>query len=230
MKGEVVMGEGQGRQLASKWAKTEVLLSHSQIAPHIPPTRIFSPASLRTMLQSHGMVVIKPVCGAGGHGVIKVSKEGGGYSHTYFSSTRRFSSFDGLYQSLNTLRKGRKYLIQKGIRLATISGRPIDYRVKHVKQPDGRWLITAIVGRLARKGLFVTNLCRGGTSLTGSQGIRQSVSARAVSGKKREMRMLTKLATQMLENRFPGIGQLGFDYGIDKSGKLWIFEVNTRPQ
>ena len=42
--------------------------------------------------------------------------------------------------------------------------------------------------------------------------------------------MLTKLSTQMLENRFPGIGQLGFDYGIDQNGKIWIFEVNTRPQ
>lgn len=224
------MSEGQGRQLASKWAKTAVLLSNSQIAPHIPPTRKFSSGNLRAMLQSHGMVVIKPVCGAGGHGVIKVSKESGGYSHTYFSRTKRFAGFDSLYQSLNTLRKGRKYLIQKGIRLATISGRPIDYRVKHVKQGDGRWVITAIVGRLARKGLFVTNLCRGGTSMTGSQGIRRSVSAGAVAGKKREMRTLTKIATRMLESRYPGIGQLGFDFGIDKNGKLWIFEVNTRPQ
>ncbi|MBW7476630.1 YheC/YheD family protein [Paenibacillus oenotherae] len=224
------MGEGQGRQLASKWAKTAVLLSHSQIAPHIPPTRMFSSSSLRAMLVSHGMVVIKPVCGAGGHGVIKVSREGSGYSHTYFSKTKHFSGFDGLFRSLNLLRKGRKYLIQKGIRLATINGRPIDYRVKHIKQPDGSWAITAIVGRLARKGLFVTNLCRGGTCLSGSEGIRQSVSARAVAGKKREMRMLTRLSTQILENHYPGIGQLGFDYGIDKNGKLWIFEVNTRPQ
>ena len=128
------------------------------------------------------------------------------------------------------MRNGRRYWIQKGIRLATINDRPIDYRVKHVKQEDGRWVITAIVGRLAKPGLFVTNLCRGGTRLTGSEGIRRSISAAAVSSKKREMRLLTRLSTQMLESRFPGIGQLGFDYGIDKSGKIWIFEVNTRPQ
>ena len=75
------MGDGQGRQLASKWAKTAVLLANSQIAPHIPPTRIFTKQNLRSMLHSHSMVVIKPVCGAGGHGVIKVAKEGDGYKH-----------------------------------------------------------------------------------------------------------------------------------------------------
>lgn len=44
------------------------------------------------------------------------------------------------------------------------------------------------------------------------------------------MRQLTVLSTGVLEARYPGIGQLGFDYGIDKQGKIWIFEVNTRPQ
>ncbi|MBW7455069.1 YheC/YheD family protein [Paenibacillus sepulcri] len=224
------MGEGQGRQLASKWAKTSALLSHNEIASHIPPTRMFSSDNLRSMLQAHGMVVIKPVVGAGGHGVIKVTREGSGYAYTYYAKKRHFGSFDGLYHSLNGMRKGRRYLIQKGIRLATIKGRPIDYRVKHVKQADGSWAITAIVGRLARQGLFVTNLCRGGTRLNGSEGIRLSVSSNAVAGKKQQMRRLTRLSTEVLERQFPGIGQLGFDYGIDKNGKIWIFEVNTRPE
>jgi hypothetical protein len=224
------MGEGQGRQLASKWAKTAALLSHSQIAPHIPQTRMFSKENLRMMLSRHGMVVVKPVCGAGGHGVIKVTRVGSGYKHTYYSKSKHFAGFDALYRSVNAMRGGRRYLIQKGIRLATIGGRPIDYRVKHVKQADGSWAITAIVGRLARRGLFVTNLCRGGRQLSGAEGIRRSFSAKAVASKKQQMRRLTKLSTQVLESRYPGIGRLGFDYGIDKRGKIWIFEVNTRPQ
>ncbi|SFT01394.1 YheC/YheD family protein [Paenibacillus sp. BC26] len=224
------MGTEQGRQLASKWAKTEALLSHSRIAPHIPPTRMFSKVNLNSMLQSHGMVVIKPVRGAGGNGVIKVSKDAGTYKYTYYSKTSSFSTFDGMYQSLLSKKSSRRYLIQKGIRLATIGGRPIDYRVKYVKQATGQWAITAIVGRLAKPGLFVTNICRGGTLLSGSEGIRRSFSSGAVGSKKREMRLLTQLSTEVLEGRFPGIGQLGFDYGIDRNGKIWIFEVNTRPQ
>ncbi|MBJ6362278.1 YheC/YheD family protein [Paenibacillus sp. GCM10012307] len=223
------MGEGIGRQLASKWAKTSALLSHPRIAPHIPPTRMYTKENLRSMLSSYGMVVIKPVRGAGGHGVIKVSRTQGGYSYTYYSHRKSFSSFEALTSSLASTKKNRKYLIQRGIHLATISGRPIDYRVKNVKTGEG-WAIRSMVGRLARQGLFVTNLCRGGTRLTAAQGIRGSLSAGLVKRKKREMRELTRISTQVLESRYPGIGQLGFDYGLDKNGKIWIFEVNTRPQ
>lgn len=223
------MGEGNGRQLASKWAKTAALLSHPRIAPHIPATRMYSNSNLRSMLASYGMVVIKPVRGAGGHGVIKVSQTSGGYNYTYYANKRSFSTFDGLTSALAGLKKGRRYLIQRGIHLATISGRPIDYRVKHVKAGE-QWGIRSMVGRLARHGLFVTNLCRGGSQMTAAQGIRRSLSGSMVKRKKQEMRELTRISTQVLEGRFPGVGQLGFDYGLDKSGKIWIFEVNTRPQ
>lgn len=219
----------QGRQLASKWAKTKALLSHPRIAPHIPPTRMYNAENLKSMLKTHGMVVIKPVRGGGGHGVIKVSAEGGGYSYTQHMKTHRFSSFAALGKALDSKRNGRKYLIQKGIWLATVGGRPIDYRVKYVKE-GGRWKYRSMVGRVARPGLFVTNLCQGGTMLTAAQGISRSFSKSMVKSKKREMRKLTELSTHVLTSRFPGLSQFGFDYGIDKNGKIWIFEVNTRPQ
>ncbi|MEV5027645.1 YheC/YheD family protein [Paenibacillus sp. LPE1-1-1.1] len=223
------MGGHSGRQLASKWVKTATLLSHSSIAPHIPPTRKFTADNLKAMLDTHQMVVVKPVVGAGGHGVIKVARTSDGYSYTYYSQTKRFASFGALIGALNKKRRGRSYLIQKGINLATVDGRPIDYRVKYVKTENG-WVYRSIVGRIAKKGLFVTNLCRGGKLVSGAQGISRSLSPAQVSEKKQKMRELTVLSTGVLEAKYPGIGQLGFDYGIDKQGHIWIFEVNTRPQ
>ncbi len=224
------MGERLGRQLASKWAKTAALLSHGDIAPHIPPTKRFTSSQLKRMLNEHGMVVVKPIVGAGGHGVIKVEKHsGGGYSFTYYAQVRRFGSFAALVSALHKRRKGRAYLIQKGIELATVGGRPIDYRVKYVKTQRG-WVYRSMVGRIAKPGLFVTNLCRGGSMVKAAEGIRRSFSEEHIAAKKGKMRELTVLSTSVLEARFPGIGQLGFDYGIDKQGKIWIFEVNTRPQ
>jgi len=223
------MVESHGRRVPNKWAKTEALLGNSYLAAHIPPTRSYTADNLRHMLQMHGMVVIKPVLGSGGNGVIKVQKEGNGYSFTYYARKRHFATFAGLFGALGGVKKKRAYLIQKGIRLATIAGRPIDYRVKYEKTASG-WVYRSMVGRLARQGLFVTNLCRGGTMMTAAQGIRRSLSSRLVASKKREMRELTVAATQVLEAKFPGVNLLGYDYGIDKSGKIWIFEVNTKPQ
>lgn len=222
------MAEHYGRQLASKWAKTEALLTHPAIAPHIPPTRRFTADNLRSMLSTHGTVVIKPVVGSGGHGIMKVTGGMNGYSYTAGSNTSRYSSFDGLMDALGKRVGKKNYLIQKGIHLATVGGRPIDYRVKYVKT-GGRWVYRSLVGRIARRGLFVTNLSSGGTMVTASQGIRRSLGSAYVKSKKNKMRELTVLSTRVMEQRFPGVAQLGFDYGIDKQGRIWIFEVNTRP-
>lgn len=218
-----------GRQLANKWLKTNALLSNSYLSRHIPPSRLFSADNLRTMLNRFGTVVIKPVRGGGGNGVMKISRAGNGYRSTYMARTHAFDSFSSLMRHLNRARRRRAYLIQKGIQLAAISGRPIDYRVKYVKE-NGRWTFRSMVGRVARRGLFVTNLCQGGLKLTAAQGIRRSLSPRMIVAKKREMRHLTKVATSLLERRFPGIAQLGYDYAIDANGQIWILEVNTRPQ
>lgn len=217
------------RQLASKWLKTSVMSQNSYIAQHIPSSRLFNASNLREMLSRFGMVVIKPVRGGGGIGVMKISRHGGAYSCTYMARTITRSSFSGIMEEINRRRGRRSYLIQRGIHLATIAGRPIDYRVKYVKE-NGTWTYRSMVGRLARRGLFVTNLCRGGEQMTAAQGIRLSLSSKLVGRKKHEMRQLTKASTELLERRFPGIGQLGYDYGIDRNGHIWILEVNTRPQ
>ncbi|MCD9023951.1 YheC/YheD family protein [Cohnella silvisoli] len=223
------MDATRSRQLASKWLKTNALLSDPYIARHIPSSRLFSAANLRMMISRFGMVILKPVRGAGGIGVMKVERHGIGFKLSHKKHRRTFSSFTRLMSALNRTCRRRSYLIQRGIHLATIGGRPIDYRVKYVKE-NGRWTYRAMVGRMARRGLFVTNLCRGGSQMTAAHGIRRSLSKRLVGLKKREMRQLTKASTGLLESRYPGIGQLGYDYGIDRNGHIWMLEVNTRPQ
>ncbi|WP_307720019.1 YheC/YheD family protein [Paenibacillus koleovorans] len=227
----MLLGSRKGsisRQVASKWVKTSVLRQDARIAKHIPDTRIFSAGDLSAMLNAYGKVVVKPVVGTGGVGVIMIDKSGDGYLMRHKSRHRRFAKFEGLVAALKRIKRRRRYLIQRGISLATIGGRPIDYRVKMVKQRKS-WKTTAMVGRLARPGLFVTNLCRGGTLLPSSVGISRSLPSSSVRAKKQEMRQLTRLCIASLERAFPNVGQLGFDYGIDRSGMIWIFEVNTRP-
>ncbi|MFD1137805.1 YheC/YheD family protein [Paenibacillus urinalis] len=215
--------------IGSKWLKTQVLLSNASVANHIPETCLFTKQHLKNMLQKYGMVFVKPVHGGGGAGVIRVKQEQTGYSYTKLSRRLTFSNFDLMYASLLRAKKRRSYLIQRGIELAQIGGRPIDYRVKFVKQEAG-WKITAMLGRLARPGLVITNVCKGGTLIKGRLALQQSLPHISARSKQQEMRNLTRVCTAILEERFPGIGQLGFDYGLDHSGKIWILEVNTRPQ
>ncbi|MDQ0049606.1 glutathione synthase/RimK-type ligase-like ATP-grasp enzyme [Paenibacillus polymyxa] len=217
------------RQLASKWLKTKALLHHPHTAFYIPETCLYSEDQLRMMLRRHAFVFIKPVKGGGGIGVMRVAKEQSGYTCTRMEHTHRFSHFRALAIGIHKLRVQRPYLIQQGIQLASIQGRPVDYRVKVVKEGQ-RWDFRAVVARHARPGLVITNLCKGGTLLKGTEALRMIYPRRLAIQKRREIIQLTQRCIPVLERRFPGIGQLGFDYGLDQSGRVWILEVNTRPQ
>lgn len=222
------MSTHTGRKIASKTVKQAVLLSHPRIASHIPPTRSFSYEHLQQMLNQHSMVYVKPVVGSGGSGVIQVKKIANGYAFHIRSNIYRFASFDAMFNSLKKVMKKRPHMIQKGIDLLKINGCAVDYRVKYVKE-YGRWSYRAIVGRKARHGLAVTNLTQGGSLLKGGAAIAATMGSGAVARKKAEMRKLTELCTSVLVSAYPGLTHLGYDYGIDKSGKIWLFEVNTNP-
>lgn len=218
-----------GRQLASKWLKTQVLLTDARVAGYIPRTREYSAAGLLGMLGRYGNVVIKPVVGGGGYGVIKVFRDSRGYGFTNMDRTRIYRDFGSMQRALERVKVRRRYLMQQGISLARIEGRPIDYRVKVVKNGE-HWEFRSMVGRLARPGLFVTNLCKGGTMMTCGQGLRRSLPRIRTAAKRAEMRRLTRVCIELMERHFPGIGELGFDYAVDVNGRIWILEVNTRPQ
>jgi glutathione synthase/RimK-type ligase-like ATP-grasp enzyme len=217
------------RRVANKWTKFRVLQRHSGVAVHIPSMRPFSARALSAMLQRYSFVVAKPMVGAGGHGVIKIERLGASRYRTHYQDSRKdYNSWSQLLADLGRLRRGRRYMLQQGIELATINRRRVDYRVKLVKVRSA-WRITAVVARVARPGLFVTNLCRGGTLMKGTEALRRTF-PNQVMPKKLTMTGVARTCTFLLERRFPGIGALGFDFGIDKRGDVWIFEVNTRPQ
>ncbi|MDQ0496183.1 YheC/YheD family protein [Paenibacillus brasilensis] len=217
------------RQLASKWLKTKALLHHPHTAVYIPDTCLYSEEQLRMMLRRHAFVFIKPVKGGGGNGVMRVARERREYTCTRMENTYRFNHFKALVAGINALRIQRPYLIQQGIQLARIQGRPVDYRVKVVREGQN-WVFRAVVARQARPGLVITNMCKGGTLMKGTKALRMIYPRRLAIRKQREIADLTLRCIPVLERRFPGIGQLGFDYGLDPNGRVWILEVNTRPQ
>ena len=218
-----------GLKIASKTIKQRVLERHPEIAKHILPTRFFSKEALQSMLNTYKLVYVKPNVGSGGYQVIRVELfKTGKYCFQIGKSIVTAFTFSELYRLLKNRMKKITYIIQKGIQLCTINGNPVDYRVKYIKEA-GLWRYRAVVGRVARPGLIVTNLHQGGRQWRGITALKATVGVQAAHHKKAQMKRLTRLGTAHLLRHFPGLTRLGFDYGIDKYGKVWIFEVNTNP-
>lgn len=217
------------RYVADKGRKFNVLKGHGGMARHLPEMCRYSADNLANMLQKYGYVVVKPYVGTGGAGVIKAEKAKGGlYRIHHGLKVRSFRTFGRMTSEIDRIRRGRACMIQRGIRLATYRGRRVDYRVKMVKS-GGKWKITAVVARVARPGSFVTNLCRGGTMIGAMRALRSAFPAKQARLKKETMRGVARTGKELLEAKYPGIGALGFDFGVDRAGSVWVLEVNTRP-
>lgn len=192
------------RQLASKWLKTKALLHHPHTAVYIPETSLYNEEQLRMMLRQYAFVFIKPVKGGGGSGVMRVARGRREYTCTHMERTYRFSSFQALAVGIGKLRLRRPYLIQQGILLATIQDRPVDYRVKVVKEGQ-KWFFRSVVARHARPGLVITNLCKGGTLIKGMDALRKIYPRRVAIRKRREIVNLTQRCIPVLEKDFQGL-------------------------
>lgn len=194
----------------------------------MPSVCRYSRKSLRSWLDRYAFVVAKPFVGARGQGVVKIQKLGRSRYVLHHSTHRKpYSSWSTLCRAIDRVRKGKPYLLQQGIDLARVKGRKADYRVKLVKE-GGQWKVTAVVARLAARGKFVTNLARGGQMMKGRVALRHAFPAQA-KPKKDTMVGVARTCTSLLEKRYPGLSTLGYDFGIDRRGDIWLFEVNTRP-
>lgn len=218
------------QQVASKRLKTMVLMTNHRVRPYIPETRRLNPRHLKQMLHRHASLFIKPDKGGGGVGAVKLLKRG--RRKIELRTLNRHKVIDTgslLFYLKQCLRPGNNYIIQQGIDLGEIGGRPFDLRV-HLQKPFNRWQISGICAKVAAPGKIVTNHCKGGVPIEAKNALYQVTrhQSRTVDLMK-EIRDLSRETAHTLNAAFPGLKELGIDLGVDKNLRVWIFEVNTRP-
>ncbi len=189
----------------------------------MPETRRLTRRSLKSMLRKYGMVYVKPVVGSLGNGVMKVEKRGNGLRFQLGLRKMRFAGIGAGYAAIVRAGRRKPYLVQRGIRLATYRGRPYDIRVMVQRTPLRPWTVTGMVGRVAPPRKIVTNGSQGGTIYPVSALIPNG------AGLRRRMSRIGLLAARRLHAAYPGLVEIGLDIAIDRRGKPWVLEANTRP-
>jgi len=175
------------------------------------------------------MAYVKPESGSCGTGVMKVERSVGKW---FVQSGQARKSFGGYGELMGWLRmrvKGEPYLVQRGIFVIRRNGRPIDFRVMIQKGMKTGWKVTGTAARVAFPGKAVTNGSQGG-SIHGAEAILLET-----FGPQRTIRILKKFdalaystATRFSEV-YPKMRELGLDIAVDRMGRCWILEVNTKP-
>ncbi|MGG4147276.1 YheC/YheD family protein [Paenibacillus algorifonticola] len=221
----------KGRIIGDKWSKTIAMRKDLTLKKHIPRTKLATKDSLRSMLKQYGMVYVKPTRGSQGRGVMKMEKRKAKpkYSYQLGLKKSRFTTYAAAYRAIRKDMKGKRYLVQKGIRLLKHKSRPFDIRLMVQRAPHGGWEATGTVGRAAHPRKIVTNGSQGGTIYSTVHLLKKHAGP---ARRKRLLKQMDRLAlrtAKLLRRTSPGIKELGLDYAIDGKLKPWILEVNTVP-
>ncbi|GEC92925.1 hypothetical protein BBR01nite_52560 [Brevibacillus brevis] len=183
------------------------------------------------MLSTYRTVYAKPANGSMGRGIIRVRSSPEGYRLAFPGGLRKsFTSIQGLHQYLQKRTKGTSYLLQQGLPLIGIQGRPTDFRVLVQKDRKGEWSVTSMVARLGLNRI-VSNISRGGQMMTPLQALRVCGPREgAIRPSPQTLRAVALKLAILLEESLPGqYAEFGIDLGVDVHGRVWLLEVNSKP-
>lgn len=224
-------------QLTNKWNLHAALSQRPEVRGHLPDTALYrSFRDLLAHLNRHALVYLKPITGTGGRGILRIRKlaaglyEVSGRRRDRTIIPKRKVSRRQLQSAVEAQKPAGKYLIQQGIDLRLKSGSVHDYRLLIQKNGEGRWEITGCVGRIGPSGSITSNLHGGGRAapmmkLLGLWFNDEAKAERAAA----DIRAFAHRLAETLEQRYGRLCELALDLAVDRHGRIWLLEVNTKP-
>jgi hypothetical protein len=217
----------------NKWFKYRYLKRARRLSHYLPETVILTQKTLWLLISKYSHVIVKPIRGSRGRGVIQVSSLGNHEYALHYEKTKiTLQGEDSTYRYIKSVTGSTPYMVQRLISRPTIDGRPFDMRVIIQRRRNSPvWKVTAKVAKVAGEGYIVSNNTRsGGDLLLVKKALRKS-SIHHLSKRKLLFKIdkIALRATQRLAKYFNGHRIYGMDMGPDQRGHIWIIEANLFP-
>jgi glutathione synthase/RimK-type ligase-like ATP-grasp enzyme len=223
-----------GHVLGDKLTNHNLLIQHPGLAAHMPPTEpITSMQVIKNILNKHKAIVVKPIQHSLGTGVMKVASENN--THRVEGRDLRNKIFQLNFSNRRTLlfwlknQFNVKMIAQPYLEIHTSGGEPFDIRVLVQKGGNGEWGET---GRAVRVGVangLTSNLGGGGKAHAYEPFLQNYFSEEQIAKIEKEIEFIVKELPPFLESRHGRLVELGIDIGVDRSGQVWLIEVNSKP-
>jgi hypothetical protein len=219
-----------------KWKTHQLLSRHQELNKQLPETRLLrNMKDVHELLERHSCIYLKPSGGSSGKGIIRISQSPDGYLMNYRTNGTVNSMVitKGLIldSQIQAATRNRRYVVQQGLQLATFAGCPFDIRVLMQRNVHGEWLHTGMAARVAKQGSYISNLHAGGhahrVSTILAQVFPNHQKTETIINRIREI--CTFIVSWVTSESSPLFGEIAVDLGIDKSGKIWIIELNAIP-
>ncbi|PTX63267.1 YheC/D-like protein [Melghirimyces profundicolus] len=224
-----------GKPLGGKLQTHEMLQKNRSLVPYLSPTfRLRSPTDILLALEKNTSVLIKPNGGSHGRGVAAITPEGSSYRVRGRSIANRcfhllLPKKKALIQWARRFTGQTRYIIQPYLQLTTGDGRPFDLRILVQKDQNGSWTTTGMAVRTGNPNSLTSNLHGGGKAEKALPFLKKHYPPTMVSKILDSIRFLSTHIPKEIERQHGRLLELGLDVGIDRQGRVWFLEANSKP-
>lgn len=214
----------------------DLLWGEPSLRPYLPHSLSASRSALRMMMQQHDDLIMKPIRGSVGQGIMRLQRVKEDWKLTYSpKSTRKSWSTIRLVRGelppwVRRLLLRVPYLIQERIPLAEYNHRSVDLRVTVQRGISGRWSITGMFAKAAPPGSFISNIAKGGTAYPASIILSEALPGLYIPSIISNVEWLALACARLLSERLPLMADLGLDIGLTHQGHPYFIECNGRDQ
>ncbi|GMA57190.1 YheC/D-like protein [Alicyclobacillus sacchari] len=217
------------RYFLDKWQMYLAMQEAHLNGLHLPNTYLLPQISIQ-LLEQFSSWYIKPVETWGGNQIARVTRHASGLWRFESSDgeSRAFSHPVDLLSVLLTMYVPERTIVQQTAPVLTLSGRPFDIRTLCQRDHLDAWIVAGHLARVGSVNSIVSNIGTGhGEVLPTIQLLRQVYQNRDLSG--RVLRRLRRVSLDICRvlDTYAEFDEVGIDFGLDRHGRIWLFEVNT---
>ncbi|UFJ39849.1 YheC/YheD family protein [Brevibacillus humidisoli] len=217
--------------LGNKWAIHKRLAIFSRLRPHLIPTEpIRNARQVIQLLEKNGTLMLKPINGKEGKGIIRLSKVGNTYLLEKELQKVVVPSATDLSKRIRTLLHKEQYIGQKWIDIYNQDGKAYDIRSLMQKDKQGEWRLVGMAVRQGASGKVTSNLMDGGTAYPVIPYLQAQFGRKHSRHLYQRLEELSLYIPPCLEAAYRRPqADLGIDLAVDKTGHIYIIEVNIKP-
>lgn len=188
--------------------------------------------TIHSFLAQNNRVVFKALGSNRGENIYFITKRGSRYVLLDQKNERIINkeAFDQFIQQ-TILRKKGSYIIQRYIHTRTKDDEPYHFRAHVQKNGEGKWQLTHIYPRIGNKKSNLSNISTEGRVENFSAFLCEEFGDKQGATYENEILKLSVDVAWHLDKLYGlALDELGLDFAIDETGRIWMHEANNGPQ
>lgn len=206
-------------------------LQQSSLSQYVPNTFQYNEVKISEELDKNNLLFIKPIYGSKGASVYRIERLDNEDIHISLHSLAPrviCRKNESIQEKLDKLLGRKKYLLQQGIQMSQLDRQYFDIRVLVQKGNVGQWMISNVTCRVAYERYFNTSMCE--RVYDAAEILTRLYPLEKTNEILHSLNEVSVIAAHEAETLMGTLGELSVDFVLDKQSKLWIVELNGKPQ